>query len=410
MCEDTLMKLFHKLLVAPATLGLLAPFSALANEINVNQITQYGIDTEEIIEEEFSSNTFSRELASSNSVIKDSTSITNFEAGSFSETTSASFTADFLIGATDGDADTQLDSEALTANYSFETALNTSFTGEDDLLVVLGSGNTAAGNALTGMLDFGNANADALKVKDLHYTRPLGEKLTFSVGDSMDLSKQFTGACAYSGFTDSLADCGTGNSAGAGGDVSLSASYDIGNGFTLGAGLSGTEGSTTDGLFTNESADMYGVQLAYAADSYGAALSYSSNELIDANGDLTGTDVTYWGVNGFYSFDNTFLDSVSVGYETANPTAGKDSQGFFVGLTTQEVGPGTISLGMGTNDDVGGTSLIVDDADTTYLYEVSYGWSINDATTATIGGFIQERTAAEGDDLTGIALSTSFAF
>ena len=58
MCEDILMKLFHKLLVAPATLGLLAPFSAVANEINVNQITQYGLDQEELIEDEFNSNTF----------------------------------------------------------------------------------------------------------------------------------------------------------------------------------------------------------------------------------------------------------------------------------------------------------------------------------------------------------------
>ena len=398
------MKLFHKLLVAPATLGLLAPFSAVANEINVNQITQYGLDQEELIEDEFNSNTFSSDLALTNSVLtNDSSNGTYFEAGSFSETTTASFSADFLIGATEGDADTQLDSEATTANYSFEIGLNSSFTGEDNLLVKIGSGNTVAGNALTGMLDFGNSNADQLKVKDVHYTRPFGDKLTVSVGDSMDLSKQFSGACAYSGFTDALADCGTGNSAGAGGDVTLSAGYDIGNGFTFGAGLSGVDGSSTNGLFTKESADKYGLQLAYAADSYGAAVSYS-------NSDTSTTDTVYWGLNGYYSFDNTFLDSISVGYEVGNPSVGKDSKAYFVGLTTQEVGPGAFSLAMGTNNDVDGTTLIVDDADETYLYELSYGWNINDSTSATIGGFIQERTTANGDDLTGVALSTSFSF
>lgn len=402
------MKLFHKLLVAPATLGLLTPFSAIANEINVNQITRYGIDEEELIEQEFDSNTFSRNLAQSKPVLtNDSMYGSNFEAGGFSETTVASFSADFLIGAVDGDADTQFDDEAVSANYSFEIGLNTTFTGEDDLFVNIGAGNTPAAHALTGMLDFGNSNADKLNVKDVHYTRPFGEKLTVSFGDSMDLSKQFAGACAYSGFTDILSDCGTGNSAGAGGDVSLSAAYDIGNGFTLGAGLSGSEGSSTDGLFTKESNDLYGLQLAYAADNYGAAVSYS-------NSDTPTTDVVYWGLNAYYSFDNTFLDSISVGYETGNPTAGRDAQGMFIGVTTQEVGPGSFSLAMGTADDVnsgnGSTSLIVDDADETYLYELSYGWSINDSTTATIGGFIQERTAAEGDDLTGIALSTSFAF
>ena len=65
------MKLFHKLLVAPATLGLLAPFSAVANEINVNEITRYGIDQEELIEQEFDSSTFSRELAQAKSVKTD---------------------------------------------------------------------------------------------------------------------------------------------------------------------------------------------------------------------------------------------------------------------------------------------------------------------------------------------------
>ena len=380
------MKLFKSLLVAPATLGLLAPMSATANEITEITINDFNPVVEETL------------LAGGEGLVD-----SHSHDGGFSETTVASFGAGFLIGGTEGDADTQLDSEAVTVSYSFGMGLNTTFTGEDDLFVSIETGNTVAGNALTGMLDYGSANADALKVADLHYTRPFGEKVTVSLGDSMDLSKQFAGACAYSGFTDALADCGTGNSAGAGGDVSLSASYDIGNGFTFGAGLSGSEGSTTNGLFTKESADLYGMQLAYAADNYGAAVSYS-------NSDTTTTDTVYWGLNGYYSFDNTILNSISVGYEAANPTAGSDSTAYFVGITTAEVGPGAFSVAMGTNDDVAGTTLFTDGADETYLYEVSYGWNINDSTSATIGGFIQERTTANGDDLTGIALSTSFAF
>ena len=35
------MKLFQRLLVAPAALGLLAPVSANANEINLNEISNY---------------------------------------------------------------------------------------------------------------------------------------------------------------------------------------------------------------------------------------------------------------------------------------------------------------------------------------------------------------------------------
>ena len=35
------MKLFKSLLVAPATLGLLTPFSVNANEVNLNDISNY---------------------------------------------------------------------------------------------------------------------------------------------------------------------------------------------------------------------------------------------------------------------------------------------------------------------------------------------------------------------------------
>ena len=41
------MKLFKSLLVAPATLGLLAPMSANATEVNLNEISNYS-DVESI--------------------------------------------------------------------------------------------------------------------------------------------------------------------------------------------------------------------------------------------------------------------------------------------------------------------------------------------------------------------------
>ena len=41
------MKLFQRLLVATAALGLLAPISATANEVNINEISNYS-DVENI--------------------------------------------------------------------------------------------------------------------------------------------------------------------------------------------------------------------------------------------------------------------------------------------------------------------------------------------------------------------------
>ena len=79
------MKLFKSLLVAPATLGLLAPMSASANEVTINDFNA------------------AEEIAVTNSRVDGlETRFNDLEAGSFSETTTASFGVDFLVGATDG--------------------------------------------------------------------------------------------------------------------------------------------------------------------------------------------------------------------------------------------------------------------------------------------------------------------
>ena len=392
------MKLFAKLLVAPAAIGLLAPISASANELNLGGIESFSLSEKIETEEEFNSSTFSNNLVSESNFpsngINDPFYTT--EAGSFSETTVMSATAQFAVAGASGDIDGMGDEEAVHTSYYFDIDLDTSFTGEDNLNIGIETGNNPDTAVLgsTG-LDFGAASADVLKVVDVNYTRSFGD-LTLQVGDSLDISSQFTGACAYSGFHTTLSDCGTGASAGVEGDVTLTGNYDLGKGFTLGAGLSGSEGSTSKGLFTKESADLYGVQLAYAADSYGAAVTY-------VNSDTTSTDTTYWGLNGYYTIGST-IDSISVGYETGNPTgSGADTSNWFAGITTGEVGPGVVNLGIGT---VGHTTEAQDEL---LLYEVSYGWSINDSTSATLGVFQEERATGK-DDLTGVALTTTFSF
>ena len=89
------MKLFKSLLVAPATLGLLAPMSATANELNITEVSNYSSSEEIQTISEF----YPEELAVTNSRVDGlEARMNNFEAGSFSTTTSASFSADFVIG------------------------------------------------------------------------------------------------------------------------------------------------------------------------------------------------------------------------------------------------------------------------------------------------------------------------
>ena len=71
------MKLFKSLLVAPATLGLLAPMSANATEVNLNEISNYS-DIESIeLANSFSNNdsNFNSLIAGGEGLVDDPSSV-----------------------------------------------------------------------------------------------------------------------------------------------------------------------------------------------------------------------------------------------------------------------------------------------------------------------------------------------
>ena len=72
-----------------------------------------------------------------------------------------------------------------------------------------------------------------------------------------------------------------------------------------------------------------------------------------------------------------------------------------VGLSFAEVGPGSLDIGMGT------TGNFADSDPEYYIYEASYAYPVNDGMTITPGVFVREQL---GDDLTGVAIKTSFSF
>ena len=74
---------------------------------------------------------------------------------------------------------------------------------------------------------------------------------------------------------------------------------------------------------------------------------------------------------------------------------------FFIGLT-KEIGPGTANLGYGSTD-----MAAVVTAGTAYLYELSYGYPVNDALTITPGIAITDSDAGE---TTTAAVKASFSF
>ena len=205
------MKLFKSLLVAPATLGLLGPISASATEVNFNAISNYSDENSEIDVNSFKTSNQENILLSGGEGLVESASYD----GGFSETTTASFSLDTLVGAVDGGNDS---TEAVTFDYQMNIGLSTSFTGEDSLDVTIDIGNSTSTGSRThaaSIMGF-QATSEAMNVDGITYTFPLGGA-TVVVGDTTDISSTFTGACAYSAFTDYMGNCGTGNSVGVAG-------------------------------------------------------------------------------------------------------------------------------------------------------------------------------------------------
>ena len=436
------MKLFKSLLVAPATLGLLAPVAATANEINLNDISNYSKNNTEL-----NSNSFDFISTQDSKLISGGEGLVDTSEDSFSSTTSASFGSTFYVGSVDSGADDGV----TTFSYDFALDLNTSFTGEDSLDVAIIGGNADQ----TAVDDYmgGDGTADALTLDGVAYTFPVGG-LTVTAGDGVGVDDLNTGACAYSAFTDLLGDCGTSNVGGSA-DSAVAVSYDFGNGFTVAAGIGGggiSESETVEditvatldatdiaefvaigededngdapilipiteeneaandadenvtlvlgldatttiggeplGLISDQDPSTVGLELAYTTDSFGISAAYTDND--DGSGDDAGT---------FYSFQAAFTPdapySVSAGMEFDDD----DASTYFVGVTT-EAGVGTLSVGLATQE------MAADHADN-LQYEAAYAYPVNDGMTITPGVFIAE---SDADDEFGVVVTTSFSF
>jgi len=377
------MKLFKSLLVAPATIALLAPFSAFAGEANLTDISKYSN-----LEHLDLANAFVNDEPNHNPLLAGGEGLVDGDSfdGGFSETTTASFSVDTVLGAIDGNNVGAPGAESTSFDFQFNIGLSTSFTGEDSLDIAIDNGSATLSPIGTKM---GFDSGTSLVVDGVTYSFPVGGA-SMIVGDSTDLSTAFTGACTYSAFTDMTPDdCGTGNSMGASGKgVTAAMSYAFDSGFSLAGGV--TSGNKE---ILGDEADAFGLNAAYSADSYGVAVAYVS----DDGG--TSTDTTYWGLNGYYTFD---LASLSAGFETSDDGTTEKS-GYFVGLSFPEVGPGTANIAAAT------TGLFADSETETLVYEASYSYPVNDSMTITPGIFIEE-TASGSDDKTGVAVKTSFSF
>ena len=411
------MKLFQKLLIAPAALGLLAPLSASAGEVTVNDFA--------VVEE----------LAATSKRIEGlEAKLNNFEAGSFSETTTMSGSASFQIGAVNESAIT----EAVTATYSYDVDLNTSFTGDDNLYVGIETGNSTSSIDFT--LDSSGDGGNTLSVTSMYYQFPLGN-YELAVGpklDSDDLMPTTTSTYSDSFFFGSQYGLASNyfTSQGTGAGVAVSRTFD--NGWNTSGSVIATD---TTGILTKEGIDILTLSLGYDADNYGGGIVYQKSESICT---LVGNHATQlcndYGITtlldegynsttfgAYYSpGEETTLSVTSSVIDASVSGATVDTVADFQFAVDRKLGDGTLSASWKTFPffkvpDLNGTLIRGDDLGS--FIELYYTYDVNDSFTITPGiAFAMPASdaasiAAGSDDLafylydrTAIGVGATFKF
>ena len=393
------MKLFQKLLLGPAAIGLLSPIALSASETNFKDTNDYSQSDFEVSIDSFKPLSNKNPLLAGGEGLNTSNSdSSDFDADSFSSTTSASFTANFAAGSIDDGSDSKIH-----AGFDYVVELSTGFTGNDSLDVEIEAGTLGELSAV----DFVDDGA-TLAVASISYTKELGEKLTVFFGDGAAGNSLYNTACVYGGVTDALDDCGNLNSAI---DVEFGTaaglSADLGNGFAAAIGLE-TQNSG-EGMFTDEGADAFGAQLSYTGDNYGLSLTWANIE-DTTDGDLDsdqGATQSY-ALNAYFAPDLNNFPSVSVGFETnhddsaALTDANDESTHYFVGLQWDELGNGTFGAAVGTKTPTAenGTAQV--------QYEAYYAYNYTDGMTITPLFYSRENTGSADDS--GVLIKTTFEF
>ena len=396
------MKLFHKLLLAPATLGLLAPVVANANEANFGDVTSYSQEQVEVSLDSFKPLSNKNPLLAGGEGLSNSASSSDFDVDTFSSTTSASFTANFALGTVEGNSST----DNLGMNFDWEMALTSSFTGNDSLDVVLNSGVSA----LFTELDMTNTSGSRVEVDTISYTAPLGDRVTAYVGSGNGIagSALYNTACVYGAQADTFSNCGvSAANIDEGLGTALGASFDFENGFTTSLAYEG-EGMGTDGLLTDAGVDAYGIQVAYTGDSYGVSLSWANIENHTAANAVQDGATQSTAINAYYAPDLGNFPSISAGFESnhddnvSNTTADETSH-YFIGLQWDEIGNGTLGAAVGTKEPY------AENGDALTMYEVFYSYNYADGITVTPLLYSKENSGSTADE-TGIVLKTEFSF
>ena len=380
-CVIPFVKLSQKLLITPVALGILFPLFVKASEdslsgfVNKDQlaITNSRIDTLE-------------------------TRLNKLEAASFSNITTLTGEASFQLGSVDEPVLT----EAVTATYSYDLDLNTSFNGDDNLYVGI-----ETGNGVFGLVDFVTDNSqggnDTLNITSMYYSFPLGN-YDLAVGPLLEnddlmpttisqYSDKFFMAAQIGGLTAADFTSAPGIE---GSGIAIGRTFD--NGFNASASVIGMSADTPDGFLTSDGTDTYTLSAGYDGDNFGLGFIYTgideacsffagfqTCQTLGLNA-IEATFVTL----GAYWTPNNSKTSLSATYGILSPEVTgvdiDDLNSFHFGID-HEFGPGVLSAAIKSQDfilfDANGAAVVVGNrvpADSLGQYaEIYYTYYVNDS-------------------------------
>jgi len=430
------MKLFQQMLVASAAIGLIAPIGAQANDINIEGMNSYSSSKSSSKKQQFNSKTFANELATVNEKIDGlETQINEFEAGSFSDTTTLDGKAYFTLGAVDYSLASETASEAAIGAYTYQMNLNTSFTGDDNLYVRIKTGNHkdlwSTTKTYGTYLKSGNGNQGTLKVDKIWYEFPVGDKNTVWVGPRIEnYYMHGTTPSIYQPVTKQFTLGGNGEAYGASTDTGAGWAYKADNGFAISSNI-GTKSTSSKkdaagdyyntGLLTDETKTSWATQVGYTKPNYSvsALLNIKSNGWSDTyyhteDHGIGGTgNFSSVGLRGWWRPDNTgtATPSISVGFDTTEydgaPSSTSNSTAYFVGLNWQDMFQADDKIGLAFGQPTTNESETVDP----FAYELYYSFQANDSVSikpAVFGG--TDRNGTAGADVFGALVETTFKF
>jgi len=442
------MKLFQQMLVAGASLSLLAPTVAQASDaVNLDEMNGYMRSGSKSTR--FDNKTFINQVSEDLAELKgrvDGLEVqqNNLEAGAFSSTTTMDGKAVMWIGGVDG-GDAISDHEAIETGYSYTLNLNTSFTGDDNLYVRLKAGDVGGtsdpasktdtsiwDNKATYHIETKDTD-DKLKVDKMWYTGVIGDNITYFVGPRIENYYMYITPSIYQPGALKSMKLGGNSNFGASTDVGYGVKWENDAGFGFASNIVSKDADGSNGHLGKNDESKWDTQVAYTTDRWhvSATLSnqqgwngqaYNATSKADAIADADGEDATGYAFRGYWKPENsgTAVPEISVGYDIRSSDtavaagADKDSDSYFVGLTWKDMFQADDRIGFAVTQplkvtECNGTCSAAD-VDP-FVWEAYYAFRPNDSMEvrpAVFGG--TDVYADTEDDIFGAVVTTTFKF